>query len=153
MSYIRLSYDETTLIEFNGSKLKMKPYLPHLTDTPLPHFFLHPHHLLPSNSQQCLLPSPSRFSSRLAALALPGHASIVATRRHTLLLPCSSRDPQAAAAATFLWLFPRQQQASRPRTTTGSLGLTCVTTPPYQLFPLPSMVIEVVHKLFYLSIN
>ena len=38
MSYIRLSYDETTLIEFNGSKLKMNPCLSHLTDTPLlPH--------------------------------------------------------------------------------------------------------------------
>ena len=36
MSYIRLSYDETTLVEFNGSKLKMNPCLSHLTDILLP---------------------------------------------------------------------------------------------------------------------
>ncbi|XP_057530384.1 uncharacterized protein LOC130808867 [Amaranthus tricolor] len=28
MSYIKLSYDKTTLIEFNGSKLKINPFLP-----------------------------------------------------------------------------------------------------------------------------
>ncbi|XP_057543230.1 uncharacterized protein LOC130821458 [Amaranthus tricolor] len=39
---------------------------PHLTDIPLPHFFLHPHHLLPLNSQSLSslfshvpLPSPT----------------------------------------------------------------------------------------------
>ena len=55
MFYIKLSYDETTLIEFNRSKLKIKPFYHKLTDIPLlPHIKTTP-------NQYTLHPFPISF--------------------------------------------------------------------------------------------
>ena len=70
MSYIRLSYDETTLIEFYGSKLKIKTHFTTNKPThpfPISFFILihYPYSLIFKQHQISTpySPSPSRFSS------------------------------------------------------------------------------------------
>ena len=59
MSYIRLSYDETALLEFYGSKLKIKTHFTTNKPThPLPHFFLHPHLLFLQTLNTASFPLP-----------------------------------------------------------------------------------------------
>ena len=149
MSYIRLSYDETTLIEFNGLKLKMNPFLPHLKrHTSFPHIE-NPRFSLPSSLFLSLFPSSP-------------------VRRPGLLLPLTDADQQHthppllhhclhACPHLLPWVLPHQQLRHKLS------GSHCWAAwlphhhnnhlQSYLKLKGPSMVIEVIHKLFYLSIN
>ena len=107
-SYIRLSYEETTLIEFNGSKLKIKPilipnvnrHLPSLTHTRLPSHVkiseLHLPHIL-----FFLDPSLSLSNQPTAYLTTdPGQPHHAATHRTTTSLMQQATAALAARLST-----------------------------------------------------
>ena len=96
MSYIRLFYDETTLIEFNGSKLKMNPFFSLLTDTPRAPYKQNDTTFFPPSLFSFFLfslgsqPSPTQSLAATLSLPLSSHR----TSSHS----CSPRAATAAAA-------------------------------------------------------
>ena len=95
MSYIRLSYDETILIEFNGSKLKINSFLSHLNrHTPSPF----------------LSSSSSSFTFKLSTMPPSLSLTVQQHPQHHQATPPSqppadTHSSSPAAAAT-----PKQQQ-------------------------------------------